>query len=51
MLYPSLKFFYVLFSVTQSFRLGFSWSSDSIIESNKESAPKKEYTSASETIV
>ena len=27
---PSYKFFYVLFSVTQSFLLGFSWSSDNI---------------------
>ena len=31
----SHKFFYVLFSVTQSFLFGFSWSSDNIARSNK----------------
>ena len=33
--YLSHKFFYVLFSVTQSFLLGFSWSSDNIPVSEK----------------
>ena len=46
---PSHKFFYVLFSVTQSlFLLGFSWSLDSITASNKKNTSKKEPTSVSE---
>ena len=46
---PSLKFFCVLFSVTQSlFLLGFSSSSDNITASNKKSTSKKKSTSVSE---
>ena len=37
---PSYKFFYVLFSVTHSFLLGFSWSTDNIITSNKKNTSK-----------
>ena len=49
--YPSHKFFYILFSVTQSFLLGFSWSSDSITAINKKSTSKKEPTSVSEITI
>ena len=47
--YPSRKFFYVIFSVTQSSLLVFSWSSDSITANDKDSTSKKEPTSVSET--
>ena len=49
--YPSHKFSYVLFSVTQSFLLGFSWSSESITASNKKCTSKKEPTSSSEITI
>ena len=49
--YPSHKFFYVLFSVAQSFLLGFSWSSDSVTASNKKSASKKKYISVNNYII
>ena len=39
---PSDKFFYVLFSGTQSFLLGFSGSSDNITVSKKKSTSKKQ---------
>ena len=49
---PSHKFFYVLFSVTQSlYHLGFSWSPDNITASNKNSTPKKELSSVSEMTI
>ena len=49
---PSDKFFYILFSVTQSlFLLGFSWSSDNIIASNKKSLSKKEPRSVSKITI
>ena len=44
---PSHKLFCVLFSVTQSFLPGFSWSSDKITVSKKKSTSKKEATSIS----
>ena len=44
---PSHKFFYVLFAVTKSFLLGFSWSSDNITASTS----KKDPTSVSEIAV
>ena len=47
--YPSHKFFYVLFFVTQSFLLGFSWSSDNITAGNKKSTLMKEHICVSET--
>ena len=47
--YPSYKFFYVLFSLTQPFFPFFSWSSDSITASDKKNTSKKEPTSVSET--
>ena len=43
--YHSHKFFYVLFSVTQSFLLCFSGSSDNITANNKKGISKKEPTS------
>ena len=46
--YPSHKFFYVLFSVAQPFLVGFSWNSNGIKASNKESTSKNEPTSVSE---
>ena len=50
--YLSHKFFYVLFSVTQSlFLLSFSWSPDNITASNKKSTSKKEHTSVSEVTI
>ena len=49
--YLSHKFFYVFFSVTQSFLLGFSWSCDSITGSNKKSTSRNVPTSASETTI
>ena len=49
--YPSHKFFYVHFSVIQSFLLDFSRSSDNITASNKDSISKKEPTSVSETTI
>ena len=49
--YPQHKFFDVLFSVTRSFLLGFSWSSDSITASNKNCTFKKEPTSVSEITI
>ena len=42
------KFFYLLFSVTQSFLLGFSWSSDNITASKKQSILKKKPASVPE---
>ena len=49
---PSEKFFYVLFSVTQSFfLLGFSWSPDNITASNKKSTNKKEPASVFEVTI
>ena len=45
------KFFYVLFFVTQSFLLSFSWSPDNITASNKKSISKKEPTSVSEITI
>ena len=49
---PSHKFFYVLFSVTQPlFLLGFSWNSDNIAASNKNSTSKKEPNSESEVTI
>ena len=47
---PSRKFFYALFSGTQSFLLGLSWSSDNITVTNKKSTSKKQPTNASEKI-
>ena len=47
----SNKFFYVLFSVTQSFLFCFSWSSDNITVSKKKSTSKKEPTSISEITI
>ena len=47
----SNKFFYVLFSVTQSFLFCFSWSSDNITVSKKKSTSKKEPTSMSEITI
>ena len=44
----SHKFFYLLFSVTQYFLLGFSWSSDKIPASDKKNTSKKKFTSVSE---
>ena len=44
----SHKFSYILFSVTQSFLLGFSWSSDNITVSKKTNTSKKEPASISE---
>ena len=44
---PSHKFFYVLFSLIQSFLLGFSWSPDFIVSKNK-STSNKEATSISD---
>ena len=49
--YPSHKFFYALCPGTQSFLLGFSWSSDSITASNKKGISKKEPTSVSEITI
>ena len=49
--YPSHKFFCPLCPVTQSFLLGFSWSSDSITASNKKCTSKKEPTSVSEITI
>ena len=49
--YPSHKFFYVLFSVTQSFLLGFSWSFDSVTANNKKCTSKKDPTSVSEITI
>ena len=48
---PWHKFFYVLFSVTQSFLLGFSWSFDNITVSNKKNTFKKEPKSVSEITI
>ena len=49
---PAQKFFYVLFSVTQSlFLLSFSWSPDNITASNKKSTSKKSPTSLSEITI
>ena len=48
---PWHKFFYVLFSVTQSFLLGFSWSSNNITASNKKSTSRKGSTSVSEITI
>ena len=46
---PSHKFFYVLFSVTQSlFLLSFSWNPDNITASNKKSTSKRNPTILSE---
>ena len=46
---PTHKFFYVLYSVTQSLYLfGFSWSSDNTTASNKKGTFKKDPTSVSE---
>ena len=45
------KFFYGLFSLTQSFLLSFSWSSDNITASNKKSTCKKEPISVSEIAI
>ena len=50
--FRSYKFFYVLFSVTQSlFVLGFSRSPDNITASNKKSTSKKEPSSVSEITI
>ena len=49
--YLSHKFFYLLFSVTQSFLLGFSWRSDNITACNKKSTSNKESTSVSEITI
>ena len=50
-LYPSHKFFFVLFSVTQSlFLLGLSWSPD-VTASIKKSTSKKQPTSISEITI
>ena len=49
--YPSHRFFCVLFSVTQSFLLGFSWGSDIITGNNKKCTPKKEPYSVSELTI
>ena len=49
--YHSHKFFCVLFSVKQSFRLGFSWSYDNITANNKKRTSKKEPTSVSKIII
>ena len=50
--YPSHKFFYALFSVTQFlFLLGFLWSPDNITVSNKKTTSKKEPTSVSEITI
>ena len=47
----SHKLFYVLFSVTQFFLLGFSWTSDNITVDNKKRTSKKEPTSVSEITI
>ena len=39
---PSLRFFYVLFSVIQSFLYGLSWSSHNVTASSKKNTSKKE---------
>ena len=44
----SHKLFYLIFAVTHSFLLGFSWSSDNITGSNTKSTSKKVPTSVSE---
>ena len=48
---PSHKFSYVLFSVTQTFLLGFSWSSANITLSKKKSTSKKEPTTITEITI
>ena len=47
----SHKFFYVLFSVTQSFLLRFSWSCDNNTASNKKSISEKEPASVPEITI
>ena len=49
--YPSRRFFCVLFFVTQSFLLGFSWGSDTITGNNKKCTPKKEPNNVSELTI
>ena len=48
---PSHKFFFVLFSVTQSFLLGFSWSSDNITVSKKKNTFKEGFWLSCESIL
>ena len=48
---PWHKFFYVLFCVTQTFLVGFSWSSDNITASNKKNTSRKEPTTVSEITI
>ena len=47
---PSHKFFYVLFSIIQSFLLGFPWNSH-IAESKKKTTSKKDPTSISDITI